>query len=417
VSLALPRARAWQVAHASPAPAPSCAARRTGRRRQRARRSKLLGQARADAWPAGRYRALCWRTQFARAHVVCFPPLALCVRLLPTEPVPAGPAEAIPPRQGGCACLLMRPPVRPLPLSHSCAASRTGHGQHSLSSLGHAGGRHRAPAATFLHMSAASAGEAVQGEATAEEADAAELALRDLPAAATECWRPTTDDVDRISWGKPAKKKMTGSRGVPHRLNEEERILYDMARRKGFVEIGGSGWRKQRRGAPLVNSYRNWCDARAVPVVYLYKGNQGIDEVQLDLSPLRIPDEFHALAIKCADAASGAVVEAFEDEGVAIAEGEDGTQQELLGGGGTASAAAPQDSQLPADIKEAYITEPIHRVPMYSVCWSLERPEAKDLCKRLAEAFQCMETGAKAGGASLKRGMPNVKAGKSRQVK
>ena len=80
-------------------------------------------------------------------------------------------------------------------------------------------------------------------------------------------------------------------------------------------------------------------------------------------------------------------------------------------------AAAPQDSQLPADIKEAYITEPIHRVPMYSVCWSLERPEAKDLCKRLAEAFQCMETGAKAGGASLKRGMPNVKAGKSRQVK
>jgi len=46
------------------------------------------------------------------------------------------------------------------------------------------------------------------------------------------------DDVDRISWGKPAKKKSTGSRGVPHRLNEEERNLYDMARRKGFVEIG-----------------------------------------------------------------------------------------------------------------------------------------------------------------------------------
>jgi len=23
-----------------------------------------------------------------------------------------------------------------------------------------------------------------------------------------DCWRPTVDDVDRISWGKPAKKKV-----------------------------------------------------------------------------------------------------------------------------------------------------------------------------------------------------------------
>ena len=66
------------------------------------------------------------------------------------------------------------------------------------------------------------------------------------PAAAADCWRPTMDDVDRISWGRNAKKKGTGSRGVPHRLNDDERSLYDIARRKGFVEIGGSGWRRQR---------------------------------------------------------------------------------------------------------------------------------------------------------------------------
>eukprot|EP00961_Rhodomonas_salina_P241896 3267749-Rhodomonas_salina.4 len=83
------------------------------------------------------------------------------------------------------------------------------------------------------------------------------LATLDLPEARKgDCWRPTADDVDRISWGKPAKKKMTGSRGVPHRLNQvqspaslflrgsmhgpeqlpggqDERMLYDMARRKG----------------------------------------------------------------------------------------------------------------------------------------------------------------------------------------
>ena len=81
--------------------------------------------------------------------------------------------------------------------------------------------------------------------------------------AASECWRPTLDDVDRISWGKPAKKKGTGSRGVPHRLNSDERVLYDLARRKGFLEISGSGWRKQRSDAPLANTYRSWCDAVA----------------------------------------------------------------------------------------------------------------------------------------------------------
>ena len=80
----------------------------------------------------------------------------------------------------------------------------------------------------------------------------------DLPSPEMDCWRPTLDDVDRISWGKPAKKKSTGSRGVPHRLNEEERKLYDFGRQKGFLEIPGSGWRKERRGAPLLNSYRNW---------------------------------------------------------------------------------------------------------------------------------------------------------------
>ena len=40
-------------------------------------------------------------------------------------------------------------------------------------------------------------------------------------APASTVWRPTIDDVDRISWGRPAKRKGTGSRGVPHRLNDE----------------------------------------------------------------------------------------------------------------------------------------------------------------------------------------------------
>ena len=95
-----------------------------------------------------------------------------------------------------------------------------------------------------------------------------------LPRAETDCWRPTLDDVDRISWGRNAKKKGTGSRGVPHRLNDDERSLYDFARRKGFVEIGGSGWRRRRSDAPLVNTYRSWCDARAV-AAYAWRWRRG----------------------------------------------------------------------------------------------------------------------------------------------
>ncbi len=45
-------------------------------------------------------------------------------------------------------------------------------------------------------------------------------------------WRPSIDDVDSISWGGPAKVRGTGSRKIPHRLNAEERGLYDLAKKK-----------------------------------------------------------------------------------------------------------------------------------------------------------------------------------------
>ena len=80
--------------------------------------------------------------------------------------------------------------------------------------------------------------------------------------------RPSKDDVDRISWGKPSKKKGVGSRGTPHRLNEAERAEYDRAKARGYVEVAGSAWRKERRDAPLLNTWRNWCDAVARPCYF-----------------------------------------------------------------------------------------------------------------------------------------------------
>ena len=52
---------------------------------------------------------------------------------------------------------------------------------------------------------------------------------------------------------------------------------------------------------------------------------------------------------------------------------------------------------------------------VYYIKNKIWRSAAKAVAKDIAQAFECMETGAKAGGASLVRGMPKVKAGKSRQ--
>lgn len=77
---------------------------------------------------------------------------------------------------------------------------------------------------------------------------------------------------------------------MPHRLNAEERKIYDMAKKKGFLSISGSGYRRERKGSPLANIWRQWCDAKALPCLLLAKGADGDDSVLVDLSTLRVPD-------------------------------------------------------------------------------------------------------------------------------
>lgn len=88
-------------------------------------------------------------------------------------------------------------------------------------------------------------------------------------AAASRVWRPSLDDVDRISSGDAAKVRGTGSRLIPHRLNAEERQLYDAAKKRGYLSVRGTGYRKERKGYPLPNIYRQWCDAKAQVAVVL----------------------------------------------------------------------------------------------------------------------------------------------------
>jgi hypothetical protein len=103
--------------------------------------------------------------------------------------------------------------------------------------------------------------------------------------------RPSIDDIEKISYGQAAKRRGTGSRAVPHRLNNLERKEWDLAKRRRYLLLRGTGWRKERGDSPLANIYRNYCDAVAIPCISIRRGVQSgsllYDELIIDLSPLR----------------------------------------------------------------------------------------------------------------------------------
>lgn len=97
------------------------------------------------------------------------------------------------------------------------------------------------------------------------------------------------NDVDRLSKGGAAKRRGTGSFHIPHRLNSDERPVYEAAKKKGFLQVRGTGYRKGRKGHPLPNIYRQWCDAKGQPCIIIEQDATGgsRDVVVLDLGPLR----------------------------------------------------------------------------------------------------------------------------------
>lgn len=101
--------------------------------------------------------------------------------------------------------------------------------------------------------------------------------------------RPSLDDVERLSHGQAAKKRGTGSRNICHRLNEMERKEFDLAKKMGFVQLRGTGYRRERKGSPLANIHRQLCDALGRPCIEVHRGlgTDATDEVVVDLSPYR----------------------------------------------------------------------------------------------------------------------------------
>ena len=217
-----------------------------------------------------------------------------------------------------------------------------------------------------------------------------------------DCWRPDVRDVEKISWGMPAKKKGTGSRGTPHRLNEEERRAFDQARRQGFLQVKGSSWRAQRRDAPLLNSYRSLMDARGRPAIVLHKLNPsssgsdvGEDILAVDLSPLRYPDDFDIVALKVKETVAAELqIDPKEVMEESQLEEDDETVENLQ-----------------SDIDNTmYETRPIYQIPPYLIHFQTTRQQGKEIGKLLASVFHTVEE--KATKSNKPKG---VKPGKSRR--
>ena len=79
---------------------------------------------------------------------------------------------------------------------------------------------------------------------------------------------------------------------VPHRLNTDEGCSFELAKKRGFVVVKGSGQRRERKGAPLLNTLRQRADALDHCLVVVQQGllSDATDVCFIDFSPRRLRD-------------------------------------------------------------------------------------------------------------------------------
>jgi hypothetical protein len=186
-----------------------------------------------------------------------------------------------------------------------------------------------------------------------------------LKAAKLDGPRPTLDDVERISRGDAAKRRGTGSRMVPHRLNQLERKEWDLSKKRRYMLLRGSGYRKERGASPLANIYRQLCDALNIMCITVSRGvgNPPLDEVVIDFSPLRTTDVAEVARI-CLDTAA-----TYSSFGGAV----DNSNVDALGW-------TDMDEMLKQDV--------IWRIPVFSVVATFaSRADSRNYAETLAVKF------------------------------
>lgn len=216
--------------------------------------------------------------------------------------------------------------------------------------------------------------------------------------------RISRDDVERLSRGQPSKQKGYGSRNVPHRLNEQERAELERAARRGYVTLAGNGNRRTRKGSPLANIHRQWCDARGKPQIMLLKavGGLPVDKVIVDLSPLRLNAQFDgrrqidSFLIKW----KTEILSAVQNAGMELEVTTDLEDEDFDGD------ADDNDYVMTIDeaTQEAWATKPIWKLPVVSMgTFSGDRSNAKAMAKELALLWEIPEEGKLPGGGPQNR--------------
>lgn len=176
--------------------------------------------------------------------------------------------------------------------------------------------------------------------------------------------RPTVDDVERLSRGLSTRHRGVGSRLVPHRVNAEERVIYERAQRFGYLEVYDNlGYRRERKGSPLVNIWRQWCDCHARPAVMIVKSINGgdVDKIVVDLSTLR---EQSFELIGAVDGSVQSLVQVFD---------------------GVMTTKGTLEKEVELNI-HGILDAPIWKLPVIEVIYGFERrDQAKKAAKELVE--------------------------------
>ncbi len=82
------------------------------------------------------------------------------------------------------------------------------------------------------------------------------------------------EDLISISKGKASIRKI-GSRKVPHRLRQNEKIKFELALKKGFLDIDF----KTRDN--VINLYEKYCYDKKIEMIVLYKDLEGKYRLQV----------------------------------------------------------------------------------------------------------------------------------------
>jgi len=91
--------------------------------------------------------------------------------------------------------------------------------------------------------------------------------------------RPSLDDVEALSHGKPTRTKV-GSRGIPHHLYKHEREAFEAAKRRNYCKVH----KKDR--VNIANIWYLWCLAKGMPCIHYYYTPPYHDSFVVDLSTI-----------------------------------------------------------------------------------------------------------------------------------